>query len=67
MDALEKQFMQEGGVASEDYLKFMSEESGNVDASGMFSIQVSHSNDASPASRAKYVFRASSWDECQRP
>ncbi|MEW5304643.1 MAG: hypothetical protein WDW36_007240 [Sanguina aurantia] len=40
LDALEKQFMQEGGVASEDYLKFMSEESGNVDASGMFSIQV---------------------------
>lgn len=40
LDAMERQFMQEGGLANEDYLKFINEESGNVDNSGMFSIQV---------------------------
>ena len=33
--------MSEGGVDGADYLKFMAEESGNVAADGMFSIQVS--------------------------
>mmetsp|Transcript_7872 Transcript_7872/g.23710 ORF Transcript_7872/g.23710 Transcript_7872/m.23710 type:complete len:429 (-) Transcript_7872:479-1765(-) len=40
LDALEKAVMQEGGLTGEDYAKFVSEESGNVAADGMFSIQV---------------------------
>lgn len=40
LDALEKEVMQEGGMTSDDYLKFAAEESGNVANDGMFSIQV---------------------------
>ena len=40
LDAMERAFMQEGGVASDEYLRFAAEESGNVAADGMFSIQV---------------------------
>ena len=40
LDALEQQFMAESGLQSEDYLKFVAEDSGNVAADGMFSIQV---------------------------
>ena len=37
---MERAFMQEGGVTSDEYLRFAAEESGNVAADGMFSIQV---------------------------
>lgn len=40
LDALERQMMQENGVHTEDYLKYMAEASGNVADNGMFSIQV---------------------------
>lgn len=40
LDALERQVMEESGVDSVDYLKYMAEDSGNVAADGMFSIQV---------------------------
>ena len=40
LDAMEQSFMQEGGVNSEDFLKFAAEGSGNVANDGMFSIQV---------------------------
>ena len=40
LDAMERAFMQEGGVTSDEYLRFAAEESGNVAADGMFSIQV---------------------------
>lgn len=38
---MERHVMSEGGIDGDDYLKFMAEESGNVAADGMFSIQVS--------------------------
>jgi hypothetical protein len=41
LDALEKAFMAENGVESEDFVKFLAEESGNVSTDGFFSIQVS--------------------------
>lgn len=44
LDALERNFMAEGGVDSSDYLKFMAEESGNAAMDGNFSIQVSRSD-----------------------
>ena len=40
LDALEKQFMAEGGMHTDDFRKFMAEESGNVSGDGMFSSQV---------------------------
>lgn len=40
LDALEHTFMQEGGVESADYLRFVAEGSSNVANDGMFSIQV---------------------------
>ncbi|GAX83862.1 hypothetical protein CEUSTIGMA_g11287.t1 [Chlamydomonas eustigma] len=40
LDEMERRFMQEGGVMSEEYQKFAAEGSGNVAADGMFSIQV---------------------------
>jgi hypothetical protein len=40
LDALERQFMQEGGMDSEEYQRFVAEASGNVANDGMFSIQV---------------------------
>lgn len=40
LDAQERRFMMEGGTMTPDALKFLSENSGNVDESGNFSIQV---------------------------
>jgi hypothetical protein len=40
LDEMERKFMQEGGMMSEEYQKFAAEGSGNVAADGMFSIQV---------------------------
>lgn len=40
LDQQERAFMAEGGMESEDYLKYMAEESGNVAADGNFSVQV---------------------------
>ena len=40
LDALEHQFMAEGGMEGSDYLRFVAEDSGNVANDGMFSIQV---------------------------
>ena len=40
LDATERGFMMEGGMESEDYLKYIAEDSGNVAADGMFSSQV---------------------------
>ena len=40
LDAAERVLMAEGGVNSADFLTYAAEESGNVAASGMFSIQV---------------------------
>jgi len=40
LDAMERAFMAEGGMTSDEYLRFTAEESGNVAADGMFSIQV---------------------------
>ena len=37
---MERQFMAEGGIDSDEFLKFASEESRNVSADGNFSIQV---------------------------
>ncbi len=37
---MERAFMSESGIQNEDYLQFMAEESNNVAADGMFSIQV---------------------------
>mmetsp|Transcript_8297 Transcript_8297/g.14968 ORF Transcript_8297/g.14968 Transcript_8297/m.14968 type:complete len:379 (-) Transcript_8297:121-1257(-) len=40
LDAMEKRFMAEGGLDSNDYMKFVAEESGNAALDGNFSIQV---------------------------
>ncbi len=40
LDALERSFMAEGGMAGADYQAFIKEASGNVALDGMFSIQV---------------------------
>jgi len=40
LDAMEQRFMAEGGVDSNDYLRFVAEESGNAAMDGNFSIQV---------------------------
>lgn len=40
LDALERAFMAESGLDSEEYQRFIAEGSGNVDIDGMFSIQV---------------------------
>jgi Ataxin-3 len=40
LDALERQLMLEGGADGEDFLRYAAEDSGNVAASGLFSIQV---------------------------
>ena len=40
MDDLERQMMLEAGADTADALRYLAEESGNVDASGNFSIQV---------------------------
>ena len=40
LDQQERTFMAEGGMESEDYLKYMAEDSGNVAADGNFSVQV---------------------------
>ena len=40
LDAQERKFMMEGGTMTPDALKFLSENSGNVDESGNFSLQV---------------------------
>ncbi len=40
LDAAERGFMMEGGTESEDYLKYIAEDSGNVAVDGHFSIQV---------------------------
>ena len=39
LDALERTFMSESGIESEDYKKFIEEDSGNVSSDGFFSIQ----------------------------
>jgi hypothetical protein len=39
LDALERKFMSENGTESEDYKKFIEEDSGNVSSDGFFSIQ----------------------------
>lgn len=39
LDALERTFMSENGIESEDYRKFIEEDSGNVSSDGFFSIQ----------------------------
>lgn len=41
LDQLEREMMAEGGLDSEDYLRFVAQDSGNVAVDGMFSIQVS--------------------------
>ncbi len=41
LDALERTFMSENGIESEDYKKFIAEDSGNVSSDGFFSIQAS--------------------------
>ena len=38
LDRQERAFMAEGGMESEDYLKYMAEDSGNVAADGNFSV-----------------------------
>ncbi len=40
LDQQERAFMAEGGMESEDYLKYIAEDSGNVAADGNFSVQV---------------------------
>lgn len=40
LDQQERAFMAEGGLESEDYLKYIAEDSGNVAADGNFSVQV---------------------------
>ena len=40
LDDIERKFMQESGVESEDYVKYLAEGSGNVSTDGFFSIQV---------------------------
>ena len=37
---MERKFMQESGVESDDYVKYLAEGSGNVSTDGFFSIQV---------------------------
>lgn len=44
LDALERQMMQEGGMHTDDYARFVAEGSSNVSADGMFSSQV-HATD----------------------
>ena len=41
IDASEKSLMLEAGHSSEDFLRFMAEDSGNVADTGFFSVQVS--------------------------
>ena len=40
LDRQERAFMAEGGMESEDYLRYVAEDSGNVAADGNFSVQV---------------------------
>lgn len=40
LDQQERAFMAEGGMESEDYLRYIAEDSGNVAADGNFSVQV---------------------------
>ena len=40
LDRQERAFMAEGGMDSEDYLRYVAEDSGNVAADGNFSVQV---------------------------
>lgn len=40
LDQQERAFMAEGGIESEEYLKYIAEDSGNVAADGNFSVQV---------------------------
>ena len=42
LDDLERNYMAAAGVESEDYVKFLAEDSGNVSSDGFFSIQVMH-------------------------
>ncbi len=49
LDALERKFMAESGMESEDYRNFLAEDSGNVSTDGFFSIQVSHQVVIAPA------------------
>lgn len=39
LDAMERKFMSESGIESEDYMRFIEEDSGNVSSDGFFSIQ----------------------------
>ena len=52
LDASEQALLSEGGVDSEDYLRYIAEGSGNVADDGMFSVQARHS--PSPGGRAAW-------------
>ena len=55
LDAMERSFMQEGGMTSEEFLKFVAEGSGNVANDGMFSIQASSGGSGKLGSSAAVV------------